>query len=127
MSLLHKLQICYLALVLNGCCAFMPCHPGSWYSGTVTNLDGIAIESTKVGLYGTNVNIGPDGCFKFHMADAYPLKLVANAEGYKPISTDPKRGFYRVKIKLAEVNSSKTSLIEWQPITSTEFEKALCK
>lgn len=127
MTNINKLLYSLFALFLNGCCAFVPCHPGSSYVGKIINSDGAAIHSSKLMLYGTLVNIADDGCFKVHMADSYPFELLVSAEGYKNISSVPKFGYYRINIILSEANSTDHGLIEWKSISTTEYENYSCR
>lgn len=109
------------AALLSGCCAFVPCHPGTWLVGTVQTLDERPIANATVTLYGKSETVNSSGCFNMHLADAMPFTFTVSAEGYKKAETKAMAGFYKVRAKLAPSESPLTSQVEWLPISEADY------
>ena len=110
---------------VSGCCMFMPCHPGTWAFGYVTDMEGNPIKNAKVKLYSSNKFTNSDGCFNFALADALPFTFSAEAVGYEPIvEVSREIGYYFISVKLAPVNSKDSSKVIWKKISKEEYSEA---
>ena len=114
----------FTAVYLTGCCMFMPCHPGTWAFGSVTDFKGQPIEYATVSLYGSKQITNSEGCFNFSLADALPFTFTATATGYKSIEVPSKPGHYHVRVKLAPMDSSNSSEVIWKKISTEEYNEA---
>jgi hypothetical protein len=103
---------------------FMPCHPGTWALGFVTDINGKPIENATVSLYGSKQITTSNGCFNFALADALPFTFTAEAIGYKPIEVPRKIGYYFISVKLVPMNSNNSSEVIWEKISRKEYSKA---
>jgi hypothetical protein len=103
---------------------FMPCHPGTWAFGFVTDMKGEPIVNTTVSLYGSKQITKSEGYFNFNLADALPFTFTAEAVGYKSIEIPRKIGHYIITVKLAPINSNNSSEVIWKKISSEEYIKA---
>jgi len=101
----------------------MPCHPGTWATGIVTDNNGTPIENAEITLYSSTQFTKSDGGFRFELADALPFKLTASANGYKFAESPSKSGYFFIEIKLAELNSEENSQIFWKKISSGKYYK----
>jgi hypothetical protein len=111
----------FTAIYLTGCCMFMPCHPGTWMTGFVTDMNGKPIENATVSLYGSKQITTSKGCFKFALADALPFTFTAEAVGYQPIEVPRKIGYYFISVRLAPLNSNNTSEVIWEKVSNKEY------
>ena len=102
----------------------MPCHPGTWAYGFVTDKKGKPIENATVSLYGTEQITKSKGCFNFTLADGLPFSFSVRAIGYKPIEVPSKSGYYLIMVKLAPMNLNESSEVIWKHITNEEYNKA---
>jgi len=119
-----QLRVAWLSLPLlvSGCCYFMPCHPGGYVVGVVTDaISGQAIPNASVRLYYYDINSAPSGCFKLGGADALPFEFGASAPGYKPVVVDATPGFYRATVKLMPVGSPGNSTSTAVDISSEQY------
>jgi hypothetical protein len=121
---MHRAQLIasFVALsTLAGCCAFVPCHPGTWVVGAVTSSTGQQPAGAEVSLYGSKSMVGQAGCIREHRASAEPLALSASAPGYKSVSVPARFGFYRLVVNLAKDGELGSSNVTWVPISEQEF------
>ena len=115
----------FLAVTLGGCCAFVPCHPGTWIVGSVKATTGEAIPGAKGKLYGTAFSSSSAGCFTIHQADAQPHALIILADGFKRIEVPAKFGHFEVQVKLASSNSESAGEVIWKSITADAYLRAV--
>jgi hypothetical protein len=112
---------------LAGCCAFVPCHPGTSVLGTVLEAQSHApIPGATVGLFGSKLASSSTGCFKLHLASALPLTLTASAPGYKSVEVPANFGSQKVTILLVPQSSSSSSSVTWQATSEAEVRNATC-
>lgn len=102
----------------------MPCHPGTWALGSVSDTMGEPIKNATVSLYGSKQITNSEGCFKFSLADGLPFTFTAAAIGYKSIEVPSKAGHFYITVKLAALNSNNSSEVIWKEINSEEYNKA---
>jgi len=107
--------------LLTGCCGFVPCHPGTWVTGSVLTADGQALPGARVTLYGTTKTTNAVGCFNSHVSNALPFTFAASAAGYKTAETRAMPGFHRVQVKLVASESLASSQVEWFPISEADY------
>ena len=89
----------------------MPCHPGSYMYGVVTDgISGQPISNAAVRLYHYQTQTAPSGCFALGGADALPFELGISASGYKSVVVTAVPGSFKVAVTLEPVgNSTKSS------------------
>jgi len=119
---MKSFALAMLTASLSGCCMLFPCHPGLWAYGTVTRA-GTAepIAGANVRVFGSTVRTGSDGCFKLELADALPFEFTVTTAGYKPATSTPPRGFFKVNVDLAREDSSDLSTVTWKVSSSQDF------
>lgn len=111
-----------MSALLSGCCAFVPCHPGLTASGRVVQAGtGSPVNGADISVFSTKLHSGPDGCFKFMVADALPFTFAVTSSGYKAVSSKPPRGYVRGKVMLALEGSNDTSTVLWEALSDQEF------
>lgn len=111
-----KALVILSVFLIGGCCALVPCHPGSNLIGHVTDLNGRPIDGAIVTLYNSETVTDTAGCFQFELADALPFELTASAPNYKSIKVERKVGFYQISIQMAPQESSRPSKISWNKL-----------
>tara|TARA_B100000614_G_scaffold196189_1_gene177475 strand:+ start:46 stop:438 length:393 start_codon:yes stop_codon:yes gene_type:complete len=110
------------ALLLSGCCYFVPCHPATYITGVV--IDGVsnqAIPEAAVRLYYYQTHTTSMGCFSIGGADAPPFEFGVSAPGYKPVVVKAVRGFYRAKVVLMPESSVGESTSNFIEISHNQF------
>lgn len=123
----HSMRRAYFATgtfascLLAGCCAFVPCHPGTWVVGVVTESNGQVVAGSSVSLYGSRSEVGSGGCFREHRSSAKPLTLSVSAPGFKPVADPARFGFYRLSVTLVRESEAGASKVTWESITEQEF------
>ncbi len=118
--------ISIIAIYFSGCCLFAPCHRATRAIGTVKDFQGQPLNDAIVQLYGVKKATGPNGCFKYDLADGLPFTLSAEAPGYKFIEVPSKPGFFIIKVILANADSNESSTVFWDEISAKEYEDLAC-
>ncbi len=114
-----------LSAFLAGCCAFVPCHPGTWVFGTVSVAQSSSpVSGATISLFNSKLVSSSSGCFKVHLSSAYPLTFSVSAPGYKRVEVPAKFGFYKLAVALAPEQSSESSSVEWHETSESEFHNA---
>ena len=116
-----------LTLKLGDCCAFVPCHPGTWIVGSVKALTDEAIPGAQVKLFGERFISKSGGCIAIHESDAIPHTLAIEANGFKPIEVPAKFGHFEVQVKLAPTNSDSTGAVTWKEVDEDAYRAAIAK
>ena len=79
----------------------MPCHPGTYIAGTVTDaVSHQAIYNATVHLYHYETQTAPSGCFALGGADALPFEFRVSAPGYRPVVVEAIPGSYQATVTL---------------------------
>lgn len=109
-------------LLLNGCCYFTPCHPGTYVAGAVT--DGASkqvIANASVLLYYYETQTSASGCFSVGGPDALPFEFRVSAPGYKPVKIEAIPGSYQATIVLIPEGSPGDSISKLREVSGEEY------
>ena len=118
---LFNSAVLFVPLALGSCCAFVPCHPGTWIVGSVKGTTGKPISGAQGELFGAAFTSTPEGCFVIHQADALPHVLTIGADGFKPIEEPAKFGHFEVQARLAPLTSNSVGEVVWKELTEETY------
>lgn len=88
----------------------MPCHPGTYVAGFVTDsASGQAIPDAAVRLYHYQATTAASGCFALGGPDALPFEFGVSAPGYKPLVAKAVPGAYQATVSLSPLSAASSS------------------
>lgn len=121
-SSLSRISLLSAPFFLSGCCYFVPCHPGTYIAGTVTDaVSHRPISNAAVRLYRYKVHTALSGCFALGGPDALPFEFGVSAPGYKPIVVKAVPGSYRTTVTLIPERSTGESNSEAREISRERY------
>jgi len=119
-----KFPLLCAALLLGGCCYFVPCHPGGYIVGTVE--DGVSkqpVSNASVRLYHYEMRTSQSGCFALGGADALPFEFGVSAPGYKPVVVEAAPGSHQAKVTLMPENGTGRSASKVTEISGDRYDE----
>ena len=109
-------------MLLGGCCTFMPCHPGTYIAGGVT--DGVTnriIPGASVRLYHYEAQSASSGCFALGGPDALPFEFGVSSPGYVPAVVKAVPGSYQATVTLIPVGAAGKSTSTLREISRARY------
>ena len=121
-SSLSQISLLGASLFLSGCCYFVPCHPGTYIAGTVTDaVSHQAIYNATVHLYHYETQTAPSGCFALGGADALPFEFRVSAPGYRPVVVEAIPGSYQATVTLVPEGGTGKSSSAFREISKDRY------
>ena len=113
-------------LQMAGCCAFVPCHPGTQIAGRVSSTSGAPISAATISMYSRVTTTDAAGCFRIIGADANPFEIVIVADNYKPLHLTPRYGDFFVSVTLAPLADPSASKSAWRATSASKLAASAC-